>query len=127
MPSRWTAESESPFERMRVVNPPPSKTVVNRINERLPKRFPALKDARLAEAWAGMIDVTPDAVPYLGEFPSIRGFFIATGFSGHGFGIGPAVGKIMADMLTGHVVGHDLTRFRLGRFYDGSAIVPGPY
>lgn len=127
MPSRWTAESESPFERMRVVNPPPSKTVANRINERLPKRFPALKDARLAEAWAGMIDVTPDAVPYLGEFPSIRGFFIATGLSGHGFGIGPAVGKIMADMLTGHVVGHDLTRFRLGRFYDGSPIVPGPY
>ncbi len=127
MPGRWSADQESPFERMRVVNPNPSQTVVNRIRDRLPDRFPALKDVQLAEAWAGMIDVTPDAVPALGEFPDIRGFYVATGLSGHGFGIGPAIGRIMADMLTGRVVGHDLTRFRLGRFYDGSPIVPGPY
>ena len=127
MPSRWNADQESPFERMRVVNPKPSETVVNRIKERLPKRFPALKDAQVAEAWAGMIDVTPDAVPVLGEFPGVRGFYVATGLSGHGFGIGPAIGRIMADMLTDRIVGHDLTRFRLGRFFDGSKIVPGPY
>ena len=74
-----------------------------------------------------MIDVTPDAVPTLGAEPSLEGLFIATGLSGHGFGIGPAVGRIMADLMTAGPPGHDLTRFRASRFFDGSEIVPGPY
>ena len=69
--------------------------------ERLPGALPALKGVKLAEAWAGMIDVTPDAVPTLGEDARIEGFYIATGLSGHGFGIGPAVGRIMADLMDG--------------------------
>ena len=126
-PRRWTAEEVSPFERRRVLNPAPSATVVRRIEQRLPGRFLALKGVKLAEAWAGMIDVTPDAVPTLGEDPGIRGFYIATGLSGHGFGIGPAIGRIMADVLEGRDPGHDLSRFRPTRFSDGSEIVPGPY
>ena len=126
-PRRWSADEESPFERMRVVNPPPSPVVVQRINDRLPKRFPALAGVKLAEAWAGMIDVTPDAVPTLGEAPALPGLYIATGLSGHGFGIGPAIGRVMADLLTGRPPGHDLIRFRPTRFSDGSEIVPGPY
>ena len=124
---RWTAEEVSPFERRRVLNPEPSPVVVRRIEERLPGRFPALKGVKLAEAWAGMIDVTPDAVPTLGEDPGIEGFYIATGLSGHGFGIGPAIGRIMADVMQGRDPGHDLKRFRPTRFSDGSEIVPGPY
>jgi glycine/D-amino acid oxidase-like deaminating enzyme len=127
MPRRWTPERVSPFERMRVVDPKPSSQVVRNIGKRLPERFPALKDAVVEEAWAGMIDVTPDAVPVLDEVPAVPGFTIATGLSGHGFGIGPAIGRIMADMLTGRTIGHDLTRFRHSRFSDGSKIVPGPY
>ncbi len=123
---RWSGEEESPYERQRVLNPPPSPLVVRRIEERLPQRSPALAKAGLAEAWAGMIDVTPDAVPIVGELP-IPGLLVATGFSGHGFGIGPAIGRIMADLATGRSPGHDLARFRPGRFSDGSAIVPGPY
>lgn len=126
-PRRWTADEVSPFERMRVLNPEPSPTVLKRIKDRLPVRFPELKDLKIAEAWAGMIDVTPDAVPTLGEDTTVKGLFIATGLSGHGFGIGPAIGRIMADLVTGRDPGHDLTRFRPGRFFDGSEIVPGPY
>ena len=74
-----------------------------------------------------MIDVTPDAVPVLGASDAIPGLWIATGFSGHGFGIGPAVGRITADLVRGRPPGHDLGRFHPGRFFDGSAIVPGPY
>jgi glycine/D-amino acid oxidase-like deaminating enzyme len=126
-PSRWSGDQVSPFERIRVLNPDPSPGVVRRIEARLGERFPALSGVRLAEAWAGMIDVTPDAVPVLGEDHRIAGLYMATGLSGHGFGIGPAIGRIMADLLTGRDPGHDLIRFRSDRFTDGSKIVPGPY
>lgn len=126
-PRRWSADAVSPFERARVLNPAPSPTVIKRIRERLPQRVPALKDVPLAEAWAGMIDVTPDAVPTLGEHDRLPGLFIATGLSGHGFGIGPAIGRITADLIADRPTGHDLNRFRPARFFDGSKIVPGPY
>jgi len=74
-----------------------------------------------------MVDVTPDAVPTLGEDPKQPGLFMATGLSGHGFGIGPAIGRIVADLVRGQSPGHDLSRFRASRFFDGSEIVPGPY
>ena len=89
--------------------------------------MPELKAVGIAEAWAGMIDVTPDAVPYLAEDHRRPGLFYATGLSGHGFGIGPGVGRVMADLILGRTVGHDLSRFRTNRFSDGSEIVPGPY
>lgn len=127
MARRWNADAVSPFERMRVLNPAPSPLVVARIEERLPKRFPALNGVALVEAWAGMIDVTPDAVPTLGEESALKGLFIATGLSGHGFGIGPAIGRVMADLVVGRDPGHDLARFRPQRFFDGGAIVSGPY
>ena len=127
MPRRWTGDEESPFERVRVLDPAPSPAAVRRIRARLPQQVPALADAGWAGAWAGMIDVTPDAVPVLGASGAIPGLWIATGFSGHGFGIGPAVGRITADLVRGRPPGHDLDRFRSGRFFDGSAIVPGPY
>lgn len=126
-PTSWSADEESPFERMRVLNPDPSPIVVKQIYDRLPNRYPAMKDAKLAEAWAGMIDVTPDAVPVLGEDHRLPGLHIATGLSGHGFGIGPAIGRIAADLLSGRDPGYDLTRFRTQRFFDGTPLEPGPY
>jgi len=126
-PRRWSGDEISPFELLRVVHPQVSPTVLERIRERMPERCPALKDVKLAEAWSGLIDVTPDAVPTLGEDPAVSGLFIATGLSGHGFGIGPAIGRIVADLVRGAPPGHDLHRFRPTRFFDGSAIEPGPY
>jgi glycine/D-amino acid oxidase-like deaminating enzyme len=126
-PRSWTADEVSPFERMRVLNPPPLPAAVRDIQERLPQRFPELREVKLAEAWAGMIDVTPDAVPTLGEDATVKGLYIVTGLSGHGFGIGPAIGRIMADVIAGRPPGHDLHRFRATRFFDGTPIEPGPY
>jgi glycine/D-amino acid oxidase-like deaminating enzyme len=126
-PRSWTADEVSPFERMRVLNPPPLPAAVRDIQERLPQRFPELREVKLAEAWAGMIDVTPDAVPTLGEDGTVKGLYIVTGLSGHGFGIGPAIGRIMADVIAARPPGHDLHRFRAGRFFDGTPIEPGPY
>ncbi len=125
--SRWSGDETTPFERMRVLNPPPSEEVRRRLIERLPRRAPWLHEAGIAEVWAGMIDVTPDAVPYICEAPAPEGFFIGTGTSGHGFGIGPGVGRVLADLVLGRPTGFDLTRFRFGRFADGGPIVPGPF
>ena len=124
---RWSADEVTPFERMRVLNPPASKVVHQRLVERLPKRAPWLAEAGIAEMWAGMIDVTPDAVPYICETPALGGLFVGTGMSGHGFGIGPGVGRVLADLVLGRPPGYDLSRFRFERFTDGSPIVPGPY
>ena len=124
---RWTADETTPFEKTRVLNPPPSEVALRRIAARLPVQAPRLAEAGMAEFWAGMIDVTPDAVPYLCEVPSPRGLFIGTGMSGHGFGFGPGAGRVLADLVQGRPHGHDLTRFRFERFSDGSPVVPGPY
>jgi glycine/D-amino acid oxidase-like deaminating enzyme len=124
---RWSGDEVSPFEHMRVLDPPPLQAVGQRLAQRLPERAPWLAEAGIAELWAGMIDVTPDAVPYICAAPAPAGLFIGTGLSGHGFGIGPGVGRILADLIQGRPPGHDISRFRFERFADGSPIVPGPY
>jgi glycine/D-amino acid oxidase-like deaminating enzyme len=71
-----------------------------------------------------MIDVTPDAVPVISETPHLPGCIIATGFSGHGFGIGPAAGEFAAQLAVGQKPLVDPTPFRVQRFSDGSKITP---
>lgn len=122
----WASDSESPFERQRVLNPTPDTYATKTIRKRLDERFPALQSVPIAETWAGMIESTPDVVPVLDEVPGNTGLFVATGFSGHGFGIGPGAGRVMADLILGNVIGHKMDRFRFNRFSDGSSIVLGP-
>lgn len=119
-------DAVSPFEQTRVLNPPPSAGAVKRMSERLARRLPRLAGLAIEQAWAGMIDATPDMVPVMDAAPGVDGLWIATGFSGHGFGIGPAAGRIMADLVQGRPPGHDLSRFRFARFRDGSPLELGP-
>ncbi len=123
---RWPLDGESPFERQRVLNPRPDPAVMERLNRSLAQRLPALAGTTLVESWAGMIDTTPDVVPVIDRVGAIPGLVLGSGFSGHGFGIGPAAGRILADLVQGNAPGHDLGRFRFGRFSDGSPIEPGP-
>jgi glycine/D-amino acid oxidase-like deaminating enzyme len=60
--------------------------------------------------------VTPDAVPVISPVESLPGLIIATGFSGHGFGIGPGAGKLASELATGASPCVDPTPFRLERF-----------
>ena len=123
---RWSGDDISPFERQRVLNPDPSPAAIAEIKRRVKEYLPILADLPLIQTWAGMIDTTPDIVPIMDQVPHLEGLFLATGFSGHGFGIGPGAGRIMADMVAGNPLGHDLSRFRLGRFSDGSQLEIGP-
>ncbi|HSU05406.1 MAG TPA: FAD-binding oxidoreductase [Acetobacteraceae bacterium] len=115
-PRRWSLDTPSPFETTRVLDPDPITALNDRALASLTKAFPAFAQARVAQQWAGMIDVTPDAVPVISPVDSMPGFFIATGFSGHGFGIGPAAGRLAADLITGDQPIVDPTPFRFDRF-----------
>jgi glycine/D-amino acid oxidase-like deaminating enzyme len=123
---KWRDDEISPFEKNRVLNPSPSQKSIETMHKGLAKRLPQLASLAIEEAWAGMIDVTPDVVPVMDEIPDHAGLFLATGFSGHGFGIGPGAGKVMANMVTGNQAMHNLDRFRFSRFTDGSPMKPGP-
>ena len=124
-PRRWGLDRISPFERQRVLNPAPNLATLAEVQDSFARAFPALGRPKLRSAWAGMIDSLPDVVPIVDHAP-IAGLTIATGMSGHGFGIGPGMGRVIADLVAGRAVGHDLSRFRLSRFSDGSPIQPGP-
>jgi glycine/D-amino acid oxidase-like deaminating enzyme len=67
-----------------------------------------------------MIGVTPDVLPVLDQVAPLPGLYLATGFSGHGFGVGPATGHVMADLVTGETPAVDLEPFRFSRFSDGT-------
>jgi sarcosine oxidase subunit beta len=61
-------------------------------------RAPRLMDLGIGKGWAGLYEVTPDHNAILGEFKKVSRFFYATGFSGHGFLQGPAIGEILRDL-----------------------------
>ena len=123
VPKQWELDKTSPFESMRVLSPAPNKSVVAEIEASLGLIFPEFKDAKIIETWAGMVETTPDVVPIICESEEIPGFFIGTGFSGHGFGIGPAAGQAIARMIENKDT-TDLAPFKLKRFFDGSPIRP---
>ncbi|MDE0064154.1 MAG: FAD-binding oxidoreductase [Gammaproteobacteria bacterium] len=123
-PKRWPLDEPSPFEQCRVLDPRPNDGILRRIRRDTDALFPDLAGVPIVESWAGMIEMTPDVIPVIDQADALPGFFVATGFSGHGFGIGPGAGKAIAGLLTGDGSGLDLHEFRLGRFFDGTPIRP---
>jgi sarcosine oxidase subunit beta len=80
------------------------------------RRLPALADAAISNAWAGLYEVTPDANPIIGPSHEVAGLFLIAGFSGHGFQHSPAAGRILADLIAGRDPHFDLTPFAADRF-----------
>lgn len=100
-PRRWAMDAPSPFERCRVLDPQPSATILAEAREALAAAFPFFRQIRVEQSWAGVMDVTPDAIPVIGPVDSPPGLFLSTGYSGHGFGIAPGAGHLMADLIDG--------------------------
>jgi glycine/D-amino acid oxidase-like deaminating enzyme len=125
-PARWALDARSPFERERVLDPKPEWRVLEQMREALRRWHTAIAQAPFVETWAGMIEASPDVLPIISAVDGIAGFLVATGFSGHGFGIGPGAGRLVADMACGRAEPAAASAFRLGRFFDGSPIRPGP-
>ena len=122
----WKLDQPSPFEAIRVLDPPPVKRMLEQARAHATDAFPVFHRMRVAESWGGMIDVTPDGIPVISEVEPLPGFFIATGFTGHGFGIAPGAGRLMAELVMGETPVVDPTPFRFGRFSDGTRPKPSP-
>ncbi|MEO0328179.1 MAG: FAD-binding oxidoreductase [Pseudomonadota bacterium] len=122
----WSFDEKTPFEETRVLEPEPNLKQVEVIRNNFAERFPQIGKPTIKKAWAGMIDCMPDVVPIVDRVGQIPGLIVATGMSGHGFGIGPGFGKIIANMVQEKPVGHAIERFRFSRFFDGSKLEPGP-
>ncbi|WP_136069041.1 NAD(P)/FAD-dependent oxidoreductase [Modicisalibacter radicis] len=123
-PRRWSLSETTPFEKTRVLDPLPPRKINARALDALVAEFPAFASARVLQEWAGIIDVTPDAVPVISAVDDQPGLYVATGFSGHGFGFGPGVGELMADLVTGDAPIVDPSPYRLSRYSDGSRPKP---
>lgn len=80
------------------------------------ERIPVLEKAEILRGWGGLYAMTPDENPIIGEIPGTRGFFCATGFSGHGFQHGPAVGRILSEIITYGATNSDMKPFSYERF-----------
>ena len=87
------------------------------------RRLPLLADARRAAHWAGLYEVTPDAHPIISGVPGFEGYFLVTGFSGHGFMHGPAAGLLLSEiLLDGHAHTLDICQLDYARFAEGRLI-----
>jgi glycine/D-amino acid oxidase-like deaminating enzyme len=117
---RWALDEVSPFELVRILDPEPVQDILDDAGKHLKEYHPVFKPMKIAERWAGCIDAVPDAVPVISKVPQLEGFHLCTGFSGHGFGLGPGAGKLMAEIVTGETACVDPAPFRYGRFFDGT-------
>ncbi len=126
VPHHWSLDATSPFEQVRALDPVPHQPILEQGRKRVAEAFPVFREMKVAESWGGLIDVTPDGVPVISAVDTLPGFFIATGFTGHGFGIGPGAGRLMAEIVTGDTPVVDPAPFRYSRFTDGSRPRPSP-
>lgn len=122
--TNWPLDRPSPFEAERVRDPAPDMTLVEEALAALITANPELKGIEIAEAWGGTIDTTPDTIPVISAVDKLPGFFLATGFSGHGFGIGPGAGRLAADVVTGDTPLIDPAAYSYERLVDGRPLAP---
>jgi sarcosine oxidase subunit beta len=94
-----------------------------RLTDAISNRAPAILDMGVATGWAGLYEVTPDHNALIGEAPQVSRFLYATGFSGHGFLQGPAVGEVVRDLYLGRQPFIDVSPLSADRF-NSNAIRP---
>ncbi|MEQ5868664.1 FAD-binding oxidoreductase [Sagittula sp. NFXS13] len=113
---RWALDQPTPMERMRILDPKPDAKVIAQTFARAQELLPELRKLSVQAAWGGYIDSTPDGVPVIDTDVGIPGLVLAAGLSGHGFGIGPGVGHLVADLILGRAPLTQTTQYRLARF-----------
>jgi glycine/D-amino acid oxidase-like deaminating enzyme len=110
---------DHPFAEAVGMDPRPNIAVAREGLRRLHRLFPTTSELRVQRTWAGVIDQTPDTVPVIGPTSALEGVVFATGFSGKGFGLGPAVGQIVRDLVTQGTSSIDISPMTFDRFQTG--------
>ena len=118
--SRWRLDQPTPMERVRILDPAVDEGTIRLTHARAVELVPCLKERAITATWGGYIDSTPDGVPAVGEVSGVPGLVLAAGFSGHGFGIGPGAGHIIADLVSGAEPLVDARPLHPDRFGSGS-------
>ncbi|MDJ0957494.1 MAG: FAD-binding oxidoreductase [Arenicellales bacterium] len=113
------------FPNHRTLDPAPADSVLQSALQNFKTSFPNQSDIRFDRTWAGYIDATPDMLPIIDCVDKPGGLVVATGFSGHGFGLGPIAGLLAAQLALNEPTSHDLHAFRYQRFYEGKRVEPG--
>ena len=114
-PTHWRPDESTIFERVRTLDPTPSRLFLKRALQNAGKAFSSFEGVTISHAWAGVMDVTPDAVPVVDAVPGLDGAWIASGCSGHGFGLGPGIAQLAAGMMLGSAPVVDARPFRWNR------------
>lgn len=121
----WRNDEVSPFEKIRILDPAPVKSNLKRTIANVQSLFPVFEKMEIMESWGSFVDCTPDAIPVISEIDSVDGFYLAAGTSAHGFGLGPGLAHLAADMVLGKQTEIDTTPYRLSRLLDGSKVKVG--
>ena len=111
-------ESDIPLARARESEP-------SRALGELRASLAGLGNLRIDYSWAGLIDSTPDGIPVLDDQVGPEGLVVAGGFSGHGYGLVPTVGSILADLADAGSTSVDIRPFQMSRFREGRHLAPG--
>ncbi|MGE3988122.1 NAD(P)/FAD-dependent oxidoreductase [Pseudorhodoplanes sp.] len=125
-PRRWGLDDESPFERYRTLDPAPYKPFADEAVRNCADAFPVFRNVTIDRMWAGFIDVTPDVRPVISDVADVPGVYLSTGFSGHGFGLGPGAGKLTADLVLGDTPVVDARPFNFNRLCGAQMPRPSP-
>lgn len=107
-------------EAEQLPEPSLNQSKIERNAERFRALFPHLGNIQLDSRWAGRLDLTPDAIPIIDRPVGHDGLLLAAGFSGHGFALGPSIGKQISEWICDGKPSLDLSPFRLARFQEGS-------
>ena len=112
------------YRRYRVLDPPASRKEIKQAVGYMRAEYAGLDNLTLEEIWAGYIDLTPDLLPVIDRLDSPRGLVLATGFSGHGFGMGPIAGRLVSEIIVDGKSSLDISALRFSRFKEGVSRKP---
>lgn len=118
--TKWALDKPTPMERNRILDPKPSQKLIDKTLSNARRMLPELGHIPVQAAWGGYIDSTPDGVPVIDHATNLSGFMIAAGFSGHGFGIGPGAGKLIAEMIAGKETFVEHKQYQLARLHKSA-------
>ena len=111
----WGQGSELRYEREREIECSTSARRLAYAFEKFLEARPDCAEVPILHRWAGVIDASPDSVPTIDAVSGTGGLWVAGGFSGHGFGLGPGAARLLSELVTGAKPSVDVTPFRMNR------------